>query len=173
MDLPLNEYHDPVDDLYNQLTDVDIEMESEQEQYVNTAETILFEVRIENTGVVNDQFDMAISGHNVEWARILGDESFSVRSHESRRVVVAVRAPIESVQGDTADLVLEAVSQSDGNARALVRMYAEVDNLIDHPDKSYLVPYTSDELTYTPVGSWLAPIALLGVGLLRRRIRRL
>lgn len=169
--LPLNEYHDPVDDLYNQLTDVEVLMEGEQEQYVNSGETVLFEVRIHNTGVVNDEFEILLGGVNEEWATLLGDSTFSIRSHESRRVVVAVQAPSSSSNGETADLVLEAISKSDDNARALVRLYAEVDNLVDHPDKSHLVPITHDELTYTPVGSWLAPIALLGALAVMRRAR--
>lgn len=171
--LPLNEYHDPVDDLYNQLTDVEVIMESDQEQYVNSGETILFEVRIKNTGVVNDEFQVILGGVNEEWATLLGDPTFSVRSGESRRVVVAVHAPFTSSQGETADLVLEAISKSDDNARALVRLFAEVDNLIDHEDKSHLVPITHSELTYTPVGPWLAPLALLGAFAVLRRTRRL
>ncbi len=169
MTLPLNEYHDPVDDLYNQLTDVAVTMESEQEQYVNSGETVLFEVRIENTGVVNDEFSVAVSGHNDEWATLLGDTTFSIRSHESRRIVVAVSPPLATNQGDTADLVLEAVSVSDSNARALVRLYAEVDNTLDYDDQSHLVPMTDEELRNTPVGAWIAPLAMLGALLLRRR----
>lgn len=169
MTLPLNEYHDPVDDLYNQLTDVSVTMESEQQQYVNSGETVLFEVRIENTGVVNDQFTVTVGGHNEEWATLLGDSSFSIRSQESRRIVVAVTAPLASNQGDTVDLVLEAVSESDSNARALVRLFAEVDNTLDYDDQSHLVPTTDAELRNTPVGAWMVPVALLGALLMRRR----
>ncbi len=169
LQLPLLEYHDPVDDLFHSLTDVDIEMVSSQEALVNPGEMVLFDMRIVNSGVVNDRFALSLEGPNKEWAEVLGDVVIDVRAGSARQIAIAVRAPLDAMDGDQVDLIFQAQSTKDPDARALVRLLAEVDVEKDHPDQSILVDSTDAELTTRTVPAPFA--AALGLLVLLRRRR--
>lgn len=171
MTLPLNEYQDPVDDLFHSLTDVDIEMTSPQEMLVNPGETGLFELEIVNAGVVNDRFALQLDGTNTQWATILGDQVIDVKAGTSRAIVIAVAPPLGTDDGEQADLILEARSTKDPDARALVRLLAEADLDLDHTDQTPLVQGTDEELTTHTVPAPLGLAAGLVALALRRRLQ--
>lgn len=146
MDLPLNEYRDPVDDFYRAVESLSFG-EDYLERLVNPAETAIFETKIRNVGNSAETVVLNITGVNDEWATILGAQEFELAKGESRDIAIAVTIPAGTPDGALADMVLQAVSKDDAYKRAVLDLIAIVDEEEDHPDDAAEVQELQDKLT--------------------------
>lgn len=172
MVLPLNEYRDPLQGVFQDLVGVRMLHDSPAERKVNPGDTVLFNLTLTNTGALDDVFDLRVNGTNADWARLLGDQRVFVGTGNDRTVVVAVSPPADAPQGDVIDLIVTAASASDETVQGNVRVVALVDDLVDHPDESHLVRDVEKELSKkktSPGIGWILPLAPLAWLALRRR----
>ncbi|HUR62615.1 MAG TPA: hypothetical protein VM286_09665 [Candidatus Thermoplasmatota archaeon] len=168
-DLPLNEYHDPVDALFASNSTLHLLATSLQDRPVNPGKTVLFNLTLENGGAAG-LFDLALTGTHLPWARIVSPGP-QVRLGEggSVPVQVAVQVPQEADQGDTADLVLAATLSSDLNVRSLARLFATVDTRAQHPDEAGLLADPGKAKGTPTVAFGLLAAAIVAVAAARRR----
>jgi len=174
--LPLLEYHDPVDRAFSSLAGLMVQVQGEASRQLNPGKTALFELELMNHGDKDAAYDLSLSGTNLPWARILGDDHVKVPAGGVRTLGIAVTAPAEARDGDTADLVLTAADAKDPSIRTLARVVATVDTHGSHPDDSAKVPGLESQLRRksSPAADLLPLLAVLGVAVLlvRRRQRR-
>lgn len=174
MVLPLNEYHDDVDDYFSSLTGVELYTTAKQEQMANPGKTVVFNATLQNVGQSGGKYQLSLTGNNVEWARVLGPDTVQVAAGERRQLAIAVVVPADASDGEQADVALHAASVDDDNVRTLIRFLARVDEDADHPDASDLAASLDDSLaddkkSPMPVVAALAALAAAAVLRARRR----
>lgn len=165
LDLPLQEYRDPVDRFYKAVEGLRFSTDY-LEVPVNPGESVIFETTIRNDGTESEPVVLNLTGVNGDWGRILGTESFKLGSGESRTVAVAVSVPGEVTDGAVADLVLQAASERDAHRRAVIDLIAIVDEEGDHPDASSRISDLDKELQGKDKKAPGFEIAAVGMGLL-------
>ncbi len=165
MTLPLNEYRDRIEGVFNQLAGLTFRHDGSAEKSINPGETRIFNLTLSNEGAVDDVFALKVNGTNLDWVRILGDQKIFVPTGSERQVVVAVSPPTDAPQGDIVDLIVSAVSISEPSVQGNIRVVAVVDNTLDHPDESYLIQDVEKQLTSKKKSPGL-PIVLVGMALL-------
>ncbi len=173
--LPLNEYRDSLEGVFNSLAGLRFVNKGLAERPVNPGETVLFNLTLTNDGAVDDVFALRVNGTNGAWARVLGDKEIFVPTGASRPVVVAVSAPKDAPHLDVADLIVTAASKAEPTILGNIRVVALVDDVLDHPDESHLVAGIDDELASkkkspgAPV--MVLTLALAGIVALMRKQR--
>ncbi len=169
--LPLNEYRDSLDDVFNPLAGLQFVNNGPKERLVNPGETVLFNLTVTNSGAVDDSFSLRANGTNEAWARVLGDQEILVPTGTSRPVVVAVSPPEGAPNGDIIDLIVTAASKAEPSLQGNIRVVAVVDDVLDHPDESALVQGLDEDLA-TPKNApglpLLAVLATIAISLRRR-----
>lgn len=163
MQLPLNEFHDDVNEFFSAASGVDLVPRTDQQRLVNPGKTVVFRVDAENFGDSDGVFDLEIVGANVDWADVLGDMRIRLKAGESRELAVAVTPPNSAQDGDLVDLTLHASKTDNPNVRSLIRLLAEVDTEIDHDDEALDAAATDASLQSKGAP---APFGLLLAGLL-------
>jgi hypothetical protein len=166
--LPLNEWHDDVDQVLAALAGPGLSPLGEQERLVNPGEAAIFEVSIANPSDKAVRVVLEVSGPNTAWAA-LPSTQVEIPAHDTGRASIVVRAPAAAVSGERADLVLQAFSKDDPAARGLLRLVTIVDTDVDHPDDTAAAQALEPKESPTPSAALLlALVALLAVGLRRR-----
>lgn len=132
LQVPLNEWHDPVNEALAALDGPALRALGPQERLVNPGEAVQFAARITNPLNDSRTIRLGISGPHAAWAEL--PDSIHVGAGESANVTVTVRVPEDAVHGDRADLVLQAYTKQDPNARGLLRLVAQVDTAEDQVD---------------------------------------
>ncbi|MGB0651569.1 MAG: hypothetical protein ACPGQL_00070 [Thermoplasmatota archaeon] len=168
MQLPLFEYRDPVDDLFNSLAGLAF-VTQEQERYVNPGEGTLFKAELKSELDRDERFQLSLAGLNAEWGRLGTSKTILVPAGGSHTVHVLVEAPDDAAEDVTADLVLSARGVDDPDLRSLVRLVAVVDSEEDHPDDAAAV---AEAQTEDAPGAPLIVALLVALGLAwsRRRV---
>lgn len=138
IELPLLEWHDEVNDALAALDGPNLRALGEQERRVNPGEAVLFQARVTNPLDEGRTIRFAASGPNAAWATF--PDSVRVPAGESVNITVVVRAPADARHGDRADLVLQAFTRDEPNARGLLRLVAQVDTSEDLPDEAAAAP---------------------------------
>lgn len=171
--LPLFEYRDPVENVFNDLAGIELAPSGRAEKYVNPGETVLLNLTLTNSGAVDDVFTLRVNGTNQEWAQLLGDTEVFVATGASRPVIVAVSAPSGALDGDIVDLIVTAASAAEPTISGQARVVAVVDDLLDRDDESHLIDGLKSDLTKDKQSPGPG-LALLMVGLLAlaRRAKR-
>lgn len=171
-DLPLNEYHDMVAQVFASNSTLQLRPDGPQDRTTNPGKTLLFNLTLQNDGEAGT-FNLELTGIHLPWARIVAPgEQVRLDSGESVAVRVAVQVPTSADKGDTADLVLAATLASDLNVRSLARLFATVDTLKEYPDEVSLVAPAAEAAprsTPAPGALLLAPCLVALAALLRRR----
>lgn len=162
--LPLDEYHDPVDEYFSTLSGIDLTALTEQQRLVNVGETAIFRVEAQNLGTKAATFDLELTGVNTQWANILGDGRITIPAGSIRELAVAVAVPADAHNADLADITLHAVKSDDENVRSLIRLLATVDTTVDHPDEADQAAGLDASLTGKEAPG--LPLALLALALL-------
>lgn len=162
LDLPLLEYHDEVDDAFSDLRTLRM-VTPMQDVRVNPGKTAVFAVNLTNAGATDQDLRIQVVGENVEWATVTPAKRL-LAGGDSVQVLVVVAVPKEAVDGEQADLVLEA--EGDG-VRSLLRLVARVDTEAEHEDQSHLVPASPTKQSPGPLG--VLVLALLAF-VARRRV---
>lgn len=167
MQLPLDEYHDDVDQFFSSLSGLELYAQK-QHRYVNAGETVVFNVTLENLGSQSKRFHLETTGTNLGWARILGDDLISVAAGATRPLAVSVTVPMGTADGEFADIALHAADADDSNIRSLVRLVAEVDSTTDYADE-IVASETLDGALHNKDSPGLPLVMLLAALLLVRR----
>lgn len=165
LQLPLNEWHDPVNEALAALDGPALRALSPQERFINPGKAAAYEVRVTNPLDEGRTIRLAVSGPNAAWAQL--PDSVRVPAGESVNVTVILRAPADAVHGERADLVLQAYSKDEPNARGLLRLVAQVDTREDLPDD--LAANQETGAKQSPGLGWLVLAALAFAA--RRRTR--
>lgn len=161
LQLPLFEYRDPVEHVFNSLAGIDLDYVDRSEKFVNPGETVLFNMTLTNEGAVDDVFNLRVNGTNQDWATLLGDDTVFVPTGASRPVVVAVTPPKDALDGDVVDLIITAASEAEPTVQGNIRAVAVVDALIDRADESKYVTDVAKELTKDKDSPGLPLVGLL------------
>jgi hypothetical protein len=139
-----------------------------QERLVNPGEAVVFPVSIANPFDGEARFELQVSGPNAAWATVPG--ALTVPAHGTAQGTIVVRAPGGAVDGERADLVLQAFPRDDPTARGLLRLVAEVDTDADQPDDSAIAPAgPGKDSPGGGAGMAAAAAALAALALARRR----
>ncbi len=147
--LPLLEYEDALDDV---LVDESLTYTVAQAtRIVNPGGTALFRIHIDQGPA-----DITLLGSNKAWATLL-------TAGPAQDIEIAVTAPMDALDDDRADLVLQLTN---GEGRAFVRLVTIVDTDSLHDDDASLIA-TADKKS--PIGG----IVFIGVGIAAVISRRL
>jgi hypothetical protein len=167
LQLPLNEWHDAVDDALAAVDGPVLTAVGSQERLLNAGEAVVFTVQVENPTNRSLALRLSVAGTNEAWATVT-DPAFSVPADGSVNFTVVVRAPAEALNGDRADLVLQAYPRDDPASRGLLRLVAQVDGSQDFEDEAPLAAKLEKKDTPAP-GLALATLALVALVAMRRR----
>lgn len=137
MTLPLSEYHDDVNQYFSSLSGIELFADT-QHKLANPGQTTVFNVTLENIGDQRQTVALELTGNNLDWARVLGSNEFTIAPGVSRPIALAVDIPMGIADGVKADLTLHAKDVNDPNVRSLVRLVAEVDTDAQHVDEADL-----------------------------------
>lgn len=165
--LPLREWHDEVDEVLAAIDGPGLSPLGPQERLVNPGEAVVFPVSIANPLAEDVRFDLDVSGPNAAWATLV-DEAIDVPAHGTAKASVIIRAPAGAIDGERADLVLQAYPRDDPTARGLLRLVAEVDTDIDHADDSAVAAAETKGSPGANPLLLLAALAGLALGVRRR-----
>ncbi|MGB0651570.1 MAG: hypothetical protein ACPGQL_00075 [Thermoplasmatota archaeon] len=169
--LPLNEYHDPVDELFATVAQVRLAASGAQERAVNPGEATLFAAELTSDLGFDAVFDLSLNGPNADWAQVMPPRLI-IPAGETRTVNIAVIAPAGASHGEKADLILEAASGDVEGLRALLRLVATVDTNVDLDDEQPRVQALADEASEeSPAPAFiLVAVGAMGLaGAMRRR----
>ena len=167
--LPLNEYHDDVDEALALLDGPRLGLDGPQQRLVNPGEAVVFNVLLENPS--NDSVPMRIglTGLNAAWAAV-DDASFTLPAESATNVTVVVRAPTGALDGERADLILQAYPRDEPMSRGLLRLVVDVDTEADHADDAPLAEDIGKPAKDTPaMAPGLGLLALAALALARRK----
>lgn len=165
MDLPLVEYEDRVQQTFGAGGLLRLTADSAQQRLANPGSTAVYNITIHNDGPVEDAFRLDVAGSHADWASIMTGDAVTVGAGSKQRIVVAVQVPGDALDGERSDLILQAMSASDANQRALLRLVTTVDIDATHRDDLGLAQVDGKD-------SPLAPLGILLVGLLAVARRR-
>ncbi len=171
LDLPLNEYSDPVDDAFAALGAASLAPQGVQEARVNPGEAWLFEARLKNTGSAATTYNAALRGAGSEWARLLTSSKVELGAGESTTLRLAVEVPADARDAERADVVLDVSTKGADASRSLLRFVVIVDVEEDHLDRSSELTQSRTDGLGIPAPSLFTLLALLGVGAVLRRRR--
>ncbi len=165
MTLPLLEYHDPVDDVFESLHGPLLRSVGSQQRMVNPGATAIFEVEVENARDEGATYQVALTGTKLDWARIVDASRLKMTPGASATVAVAVQVPANAADGELIDLVLSVEDIHDPTARGLIRLLAEVDTDAEHANDAAPLASADKQSPGLPL-AWLIA---LGVALASRR----
>ncbi|MEA3202523.1 MAG: hypothetical protein QOI63_189 [Thermoplasmata archaeon] len=169
-DLPLNEYHDAVAQVFSSNSTLQLLADGPQDRATNPGKTLLFNLTLQNDGA-DGTFNLELAGTHLAWARIQSGGQVRLGAGASTPVHVAVQVPTTADKGDTADLVLTATSAANLNVRSLARLYATVDTSRQYPDESGLLAQAGPtKKSPAPEALLVAPGIALLAALARRRL---
>ncbi len=136
--LPLNEYADPVSEVIDfGSKGIALIPVGEQERLVNPGKTTVFRAKLQNLGNTTD-VSFQLIGSNRDWAKLLGKEQVTLAEGENKTISISVTPPAGALQGEMADLVLQASNLNDISQRSLVRFVAHVETVEEIPDEAAL-----------------------------------
>lgn len=148
MTLPLFEYHDPVDEVFVTSSAIRLSIPAGgQERMVNPGEAVVYQFAINYDGARPDTFDLALTGTNAEWGRILGDTTISLEAGSSRTLALEVLAPANARHGETSDITITATSTRNAAVQGGVRTLTTVTTAEDLVDESGTGAALDGELT--------------------------
>lgn len=170
--LPLEEYHDPVDLSFQ--TDGSLQVlagPDGQERLVNPGRTVVYQFDLDYRGSTAATFHAELTGANVEWATILGDQHFALEPGVGRPLAVAVTAPADARDGDVSDLTLRITDTKNAAVQAGINVRTVVTTTEDIPDEADRGKTLNGELTGDKDSPGV-PLALLLAGLAALALRR-
>ncbi len=136
--MPLDEYHDPVDQAFLKVGTLRVEALDAHEKPVNPGRTAVFTFAVTNTAEQEQRLAFAAEGVNADWATIHGDEEATLGAGDMKNVTIAVQPPEHAVEGERAELFFVAENVDDPRSVALARFRASVvpPSLQDVPDEA-------------------------------------
>ena len=135
--LPLIEYHDPIDQAFQNVGTIELEAQDAFEKPINPGRRSLFRFDLTNRGTLPQEVELQIEGHNREWARILGPATLRLEPTATTNFTIVSQAPVDANPGERAELFVVTQSHTDPNVVAIARLRSTlVDPAIqDVPDE--------------------------------------
>jgi hypothetical protein len=167
---PLIEYHDPVDQAFENVGALSLVANSPFEKLVNPGKTTTFNFDVKNTGKDNQLIRLELQGVNSDWARIVGPVQFGLTPGAVRNVTIAVAAPGDAQDKERAELFFVAQNEKDASIVAVTRLRTTVAITPDIPDEAGMIAQAKSG--GTPgfgLDAALLAVALVGVVAARRR----
>lgn len=168
MRLPLNEFHDDVDDALAAVDGPVLTPLGPQQRYVNPGEAVVFNVSVENPTNESIPFRLAATGQNAAWAT-LPEDSFVMPPESNATFSLIVRAPLDALDGDRADLIVQAYPRDEPSLRGLLRLVVDVDTETDYVDEAPLADRLAKTKDTPGPATPLLGAALLALALALRR----
>lgn len=171
--LPLVEYHDPVDQAFEDVGTLKIEALDEFEKPVNPGEVTYFRFTVENAAEAEQDVAVGLEGVNQAWAQFLEGDEMTLDAGEERNLTLEVAVPIEAVAGERAELFVIVESVDDPNVVAVSRLRASVVDPAEQDVEDEAGKYAVEEGGGSPgVGTAALAMTLVAVALLVERRRR-
>lgn len=171
LELPLFEYHDPIDEAFAAPDFIHIGIAGAQERFVAPGGTVLYDLLLRNDGIRDGTFDLQVYGTHADWVSFPAGSRFVAPSAGEVIIPIALSPGAEAEPGDEVDVVIEAVAREDERMRGLIRIKAVVDearaveqDVDDTQQVEEIVAATKK--SPMPLSVVLAALAL---GLVRRR----
>lgn len=155
LDLPLFEYHDPIEQFFENVGSLQLSSLVPFEKPLNPGRTAIFRFFLNNTGDAGEAVRLEVHGENAKWATLVGPADVTIAPGASRPIELAVDAPASARPGERAELFLIAQRQEDPLVVAALRLRATVVEGTEIPDEEA----TLQEVT--PQGSPGFELALL------------
>lgn len=163
MTLPLNEYVEPVDLNFQTTGSLALTAgEDGQQRLVNPGRTVVYAFELSHAGNDDIPVTASITGTNAEWARVVGDASFTLGAQETRLVGLAVTAPRGAGQGERADLTLSIAHDDNAAVQAGINTVTTVDTDTDIPDETERLDGLDKDLSKSKESPGLGLLVLLG-----------
>lgn len=124
--LPLIEYHDPIDQAFQNVGALELDARDNFEKPINPGRRSLFTFDLANRGTVPQTVELQIEGHNREWARIVGPTTVELVPGAKSNFTILSEAPVTASVGERAELFIVAQSQTDPNVVAIARLRSTV-----------------------------------------------
>lgn len=136
MQLPLVEYHDPIDQAFSNLGTLAFEGRTPTIKQVNPGKTAVFGLDLKSTSVKDMDIHLEIQGVNKEWARFTGPTDFVLKSNEVRNVTIAVSVPGNAEAEERVPLFIVAQNTEDTDVVAMTPLLATVVTDPEIPDEA-------------------------------------
>lgn len=124
--LPLLEYHDPVDQSFENVGSIQLDALDPFEKPVNPGRRVLFRFDVTNVGREAQDLRLAVEGINAIWASVLEGAALRLEPQEKRQATVVVEVPEDAQPGERAELFFAAESTRDPSVVTLARIRATV-----------------------------------------------
>lgn len=124
--LPLIEYHDPVDQRFQNVGALSLQPLAPFEKFANPGQTISFPFEIKNHAKDEQRVRASIEGHNKEWARVADDTEFVLELGETSNLTLLVEVPADASEGERSELFVVVENTQDPNVVAISRLRASV-----------------------------------------------
>lgn len=167
--LPLVEYHDPIDQAFQNVGRLALESLSPFEKLVNPGKTTVFRFDLKNSGTQAQQIRLEAQGIHKEWAALVGETEFELAPNTNRTVTLAVQAPDDAQAEERAELFLVAQNVNDAAVVAVTRLRATVVTYPEIEDESGLISIKEADRGVPGPSAFVLLVALALLALVRRR----
>ncbi|HLE46681.1 MAG TPA: FixG Ig-like domain-containing protein [Candidatus Thermoplasmatota archaeon] len=167
--MPLHEYHDPVDQAFEDIGTLRLDALDPHEKQVNPGRAAAFRFDITNQASREQRIRASVEGINSEWSTIHGDDEFTLEPNGKRQATVLVQVPEDGLPGERAELFFVAENTNDPSVVALARIRASVVSVEAADVSNEASILATEDRGKTP--GWGAAFALsaLALALIRRR----
>lgn len=167
MDLPLEEYRDPLEGVFRNLGMLDFAHTTPAHATANPGRSAEYRFSLENRGPDPAVVALDILGGSATDSQLQGPSKVTIPAGQEVEVVLLVEVPTSARHGDRLDVILRARNDSGaGQTAALTQVVAEVVEDRDIPDAAPV----EDSSKGVPMPSLLAILAtMLAVAISRRR----
>lgn len=136
LSLPLIEYHDPIDQAFENVGSLSLSALTPFEKKVNPGEVALFRLMLNNTGKEAVNVGLEIVGENIAWVSIIGETQFELPAGGAREIVVKAAPPADAADQDRAVVTLVAQSLDDATVVTVKKLLATAVKNEDIADES-------------------------------------
>ncbi len=166
--LPLVEYHDPIDQAFQNVGALALEALAPFEKFANPGQTISFPFLLANNASSKQTIRLLVEGHNKDWARFTGEPEVRLGPGERPQVMLLVDVPFDASEGERSELFFVAENADNPNVVAVARLRATV---VDPTTR--IIPAEVDALTGngsgTPFLGFIVVVVLLASVVATRR----
>lgn len=157
--IPLVEYHDPVDQSFQAVGSLQLHALDPFEKPVNPGRRTLFRFDLTNVGPDPQDVRLGLEGINADWATVHEGSMMTVESQGRKQVTVVVQPPPDAAEGERAELFFVAESTRDPTVVTLARLRATVVS----PDVLVVPDETPSALATEAPTPGILPLAVLGL----------
>lgn len=167
--MPLHEYHDPVDQAFENVGTLGLELKAPSEKRINPGRTAVWEFDLLSNATGAQEVELEVQGIHAEWARIVGPAQVRISPSSVVPFVVAVEVPGDAAGEERAELSVIAQSLADSAVVAVKAIRGTVATGEDIPDESAKAQGGASGEEAPGLGWLLVACGVLGAVAWRRR----